>query len=142
MGRDGCSGTVTDNVREGGCACGAVHFKAEGEPLRVGLCHCMDCRKALASAFMGFTVFPRAAVQLTGDTGRWLSKRWYERHFCRQCGSRVAGVDTNSDEIELPIGAFDDVGLFTPQYENWVVRREPWLTPLDVPQNRHDRPVA
>jgi hypothetical protein len=142
MVRDACSGTVTDNVREGGCACGAVRFKAEGEPLRVGLCHCMDCRKAHASAFMGFTVYPRAAVQLTGDAGRWPSKPWYERHFCRQCGSRVAGVDANSDAIELPIGAFDEVGLFTPQYENWVVRREPWLMPLDVPQNRHDRPVG
>jgi hypothetical protein len=125
--------------RTGGCACDAVRIKARGEPLRVGLCHCMDCRKAHASAFMGFAVFNRSTVELSGETKRWFSKPWYERHFCPQCGSRVAGIDTNSDEIELPIGVFDEVGAFTPQYENWVIRREPWLRRLDVPQNDGDR---
>ena len=126
----------------GGCACGAVRFRAQGEPVRVGLCHCMDCRKAHASAFMGFCVYQRSQVELHGETRRWLSKPWYERHFCPQCGSRVAGIDTNSDEVELPLGGFDEVGAFTPQYENWIVRREPWLAPLDVPQNAGDRPVG
>ena len=142
MARDACSGSMTDNVREGGCACGAVRFRAQGEPVRVGLCHCMDCRKAHASAFMGFTVFDRAKVELSGDTRKWLSKACYERLFCPVCGSRVAGIDTNSDEIELPLGSFDNVGLFTPQYENWIIRRERWLQPLAVPQNDRDRPSS
>ncbi|MGK7654598.1 GFA family protein [Roseovarius sp. B08] len=30
---------------EGGCLCGAVRITAEGAPDRVGLCHCLDCRK-------------------------------------------------------------------------------------------------
>jgi hypothetical protein len=127
-------------IREGGCACGAVRFTAPGEALRVGLCHCMDCRKGHASPFMAFTVFRRSEVELTGDTGVCLSKPWYERRFCPECGARVAGIDTSSNEIELPVGAFDEVGAFTPQYENWVIRREPWLLPLDVPQNPRDRP--
>jgi hypothetical protein len=100
----------------------------------------MDCRKAHASPFMGFVVFKGKAVKLTGEIGRWPSKPWYERQFCPRCGSRVAGLDANSDEIELPLGAFDEVGQFTPQYENWIVRREPWLRPLEVPQNSRDRP--
>ena len=132
---------VDTNAREGGCACGAVRFKAEGEPLRTGLCHCMDCRKAHASPFMAFTVFSRDKVELSGATGTWLSKPWYERHFCPQCGARVAGIDTRSDEIELPVGAFDHVGEFVPEYENWVIRREPWQPPLAVPQNPRDRPL-
>ena len=86
-----------------------------------------------------FTVYERSRVELEGKTGTWLSKPWYERYFCSACGSRVAGVDTNSNEIELPVGAFDEIGLFTPQYENWVIRREPWLKPLAVPQHPRDR---
>ncbi len=88
---------------------------------------------------MAFTVFKRSRVELSGTTGIWLSKPWYERHFCTACGSRIAGVDTGSDEIELPVGAFDDVGVFMPQYENWVIRREPWLEPLEVPQHPKER---
>jgi hypothetical protein len=60
--------------RLGGCSCAAVRFKADGEPMRVGLCHCMDCRKSHASAFMGFAVFNRGKVELSGETGQWMSK--------------------------------------------------------------------
>ena len=133
------SSSMDDRIISGGCACGAVRFEAAGDALRTGICHCMDCRKSHASPFMAFAVFKRSRVELSGELGTWLSKPWYERSFCIACGSRVAGVDTNSDEIELPLGAFDDIGIFTPQYENWVIRREPWLTALQVPQHLRDR---
>jgi hypothetical protein len=29
----------------GGCACGKVRFEVRGEPYRVGVCHCLTCRK-------------------------------------------------------------------------------------------------
>ncbi len=29
----------------GGCLCGNVRIVAQGAPYRVGLCHCLDCRK-------------------------------------------------------------------------------------------------
>ena len=44
--------------REGGCACGQLRFRARGEPLRVGLCHCMTCRNESGSAFNFFAIFP------------------------------------------------------------------------------------
>ena len=33
----------------GGCACGKVRFEAEGEPDRVGICHCPTSNMVLAS---------------------------------------------------------------------------------------------
>ena len=29
----------------GGCLCGSVRIVASGRPYRVGVCHCLDCRK-------------------------------------------------------------------------------------------------
>ena len=118
--------------RRGGCACGAVRFTARGEPERVGLCHCLTCRKAHAAAFFPFAVYRRERFEISGTTAAWSADGGYERRFCPACGARVAGL--NGDEIELSLGGFDDPGQLTPQYESWVSRREPWLAPLDVPQ--------
>lgn len=129
---------MTDDSLSGGCACGAVRFAAQGRPERVGLCHCMTCRKAHAAACNPFVVYRRERVEIVGELQDWASTPTYVRSFCPTCGSRIAGVIADSGEIELSIGGFDAVGAFAPQYENWVVRREPWLAALDVPQNQGD----
>jgi hypothetical protein len=43
--------------REGGCACGAVRYVVTGGPLRVGLCHCLTCRKRHGAPFNAFAAF-------------------------------------------------------------------------------------
>ena len=35
----------------GGCLCGDVRLVATGRPYRVGLCHCLDCRKHHGALF-------------------------------------------------------------------------------------------
>jgi hypothetical protein len=32
-----------------------------------------------------------------------------------------------SDELDLPLGAFDRVGIYEPTYELWCCHKEPWL---------------
>ncbi len=128
---------TTDDRLTGGCACGAVRFTTRGQPLRVGLCHCLTCRKAHAAAFNPFVVFAPDQVKVTGALATWASSPSYQRRFCRVCGSRVLGV--NDGEVELSLGSFDEPGRFAPQYESWISRREPWLAPLPVPQHEHDR---
>jgi len=118
---------------EGGCACGAVRFVVRGAPLRAGLCHCMTCRKGHAGAFNPFLVFAAEQVAVTGRLRSWPSSPEYDRRFCPVCGSRVIAI--NGDEVELSLGSFDETGIFAPEYESWVVHREPWLTPIDGPQN-------
>ena len=50
----------------GGCLCGAVRLEARGKPLRVGVCHCLDCRKHHGSLFYAAAVFPEGAVAISG----------------------------------------------------------------------------
>jgi hypothetical protein len=124
---------------EGGCGCGAVRFRVEGEPVRVGICHCLDCRKAHASVFNAFAIFDVARVELRGELRDWESSPGYNRRFCARCGARVCGAGEGG-EIELALGSFDQPGRYSPQYESWVVRREPWLAPLAVRQNPGNLP--
>ena len=41
----------------GGCLCGLVRFVATGEPYRVGVGHCMDCRKHHGALFHASAIF-------------------------------------------------------------------------------------
>lgn len=109
----------------GGCLCGAVRLVASGEPYRVGICHCMDCRKHHGALFFVAAIFPEAAVAIEGDT-----RAYNGRHFCPNCGSSVFA--RWSDEIEVHLGALDFPDQFIPTYENWIIRRETWLPPLPV----------
>ena len=129
---------MEDVVRNGGCACGAVRWQARGEPRRVGLCHCMDCRKAHGATFNPFVVYAREQVTIEGTPTPWRSSAEYVRWFCGTCGSRVFGEQPG--EYELSLGGFDEVGVLAPQYENWCLRREPWLPDLGIPQHDRDRP--
>lgn len=109
----------------GSCLCGDVRFEATGEPWRVGLCHCLDCRKHHGALFFAAAIFPADAVSVTGET-----RDYRGRHFCPRCGSSVFA--RYGDEIELHLGAFDEPNRFEPTYECWTVRRESWLPPFPL----------
>ncbi len=112
----------------GGCLCGALRLVAIGRPYRVGLCHCLDCRKNHGALFQACAIFPESAVTVTGET-----RTYAGRSFCPTCGSPVFG--RSADEIEVNLGALDEPDQFTPTYELWTVRREAWLPPF--PLARH-----
>lgn len=104
----------------GGCLCGKVRFEASGQPFRVGICHCLDCRKHHGALFHASAIFPADAVAISGQTQVYAS-----RHFCPHCGSTVFG--RSGDEVELNLGSMDSPDRFVPTYELWTVRRESWL---------------
>jgi len=104
----------------GGCLCGSVRIVASGRPYRVGLCHCLDCRKHHGALFYAAAIFPQAAVSITGETHEYAG-----RHFCPRCGSSVFA--RSADEIEVSLGALDAPDQLRPTYESWTLRREAWL---------------
>tara|TARA_Y100001937_G_scaffold21159_1_gene29797 strand:+ start:353 stop:742 length:390 start_codon:yes stop_codon:yes gene_type:complete len=107
----------------GGCLCGQVRFSTSAQPYRVGVCHCMDCRKYHGALFHASAIFAQDAVTLSGETGQY-----GDRHFCPRCGSSV--YSRTADEIELNLGSLDAPDQFTPTYELWTIRRETWLPPF------------
>ena len=108
----------------GGCLCGAVRFQASGAPDRVGLCHCLVCRKHHGAVFFAAAIFPEGSVTVSGQTSHF-----QDRHFCPTCGSSV--FSKSDDEIELHLGAMDEPDRFRPDYELWTCRKESWLGDFD-----------
>ena len=109
----------------GGCLCGKVRFVASGLPDRVGLCHCLDCRKHHGALFYAAAIFPQDAVTISGET-----RSHSGRFFCPTCGSSVFARTSN--EVEVHLGALDAPNQLTPTYESWTVRREAWLPPISL----------
>ena len=112
----------------GGCLCGKVRLVAAGRPSRVGICHCLDCRKHHGALFYAAAIFPKASVSIEGQTSDYQG-----RNFCPECGSSVFA--RSGEEIEVHLGILDAPDQHMPSYENWTVRREAWLP--SFPLDRH-----
>src|SRR5439155_13198022 len=115
----------------GGCLCGNVRIVASGLPYRVGLCHCLDCRKHHGALFHASAVFPQDAVTIDGET-----RDYAGRFFCPRCGSSIFA--RTADEIEVSLGSLDAPDQPMPTYESWVIRRESWLPPFPL-RRRYER---
>jgi hypothetical protein len=115
----------------GGCLCGGVRLVATGRPYRVGICHCMDCRKHHGALFHASAIFPQDAVEIEGDT-----REYAGRHFCPRCGSSI--FSRSDDEVEVSLGSLDQPDQFQPTYELWIIRRESWLPAFPIGR-RYDR---
>ena len=122
------------NVLKGSCRCGNVSLSVRGQPVRVGICHCTDCRQESGSAFTFFGVWPTAQFDYQGETAGFAGRR-----FCQRCGSRL--FSANEEEAEVKLGILSDATTqLTPAYELWIKRREPWLRPVDgAEQHEQDR---
>lgn len=115
----------------GGCLCGNVRIEATGRPDRVGICHCLDCRKHHGALFYAAAIFPVSTVTIEGETNQYRG-----RHFCPRCGSSVFAA--SGDEIEVHLGTLDAPDQFVPNYECWTIRREAWLPPFPLDE-RYER---
>ena len=109
----------------GSCLCGAVRVVASGEPDRVGVCHCMDCRKHHGAVFHASAIYPEDAVSVEGETSSYQG-----RFFCPRCGSSV--YSTSEGEVEVHLGILDEPNQLAPTYELWTTRRENWLPGFPV----------
>jgi hypothetical protein len=104
-----------------------------GEPVRVSVCHCLDCKKRSGGAFAVQARWPAEQVAIEG-TSKCFSKladsgNRITFHFCPQCGSDVH-YEINGkfdDLIAIPLGAFDDPHFASPRFSVWEARKNDWV---------------
>lgn len=122
----------------GGCACGAVRYRVQGQPVLGTVCHCRFCQRRLASAFALLATFPEASVELLQGTPverehrSDVSGRWLRMSFCPACGTTVSHTaEIRPGMRTIAAGTFDDPGWFPVHRHIWVQSKLPWVTVPD-----------
>jgi len=130
-------------VHEGGCLCGAVRFKTQGEPINVRICHCRICQKSMGSPFFARALFDQKAITLEGPTGRFPTSERLERVFCQTCGTRLAAWRKNGTAAGLALALFDERNAFAPTEHIWTSEKIDWVCVADgLPQYREGLPLG
>jgi len=99
---------MSDQVRTGGCLCGAVRYRTSGSVRPVISCHCEQCRRT-SGHHVAASASCHADFELTEDRGlTWYrSSDWAQRGFCSTCGSSLFYQFKDADEISIHAGTFD-----------------------------------
>jgi len=116
---------------EGGCACGAVRYATDADPIMSGHCQCRRCQQLSGTGHATFAAFPVAAVDVTGEVTYWGytadSGNTASRGHCPTCGSMVLGKTSGfQDMLAIQLASLDDPGMVTPQMVFFHAKAQPW----------------
>jgi hypothetical protein len=117
--------------RTASCRCGALQVECRGEPVRVSVCHCLECQKRSGSAFAVQARWKDEDVTVTGDVQLWQqiadSGHRATYHFCPTCGSTIFYVIEGWPGVTaVPVGNFADPGFPPPRFSVYEHRRHAW----------------
>ena len=117
--------------RRASCRCGSLTAVARGEPVRVSVCHCLECKRRTGSAFSYNAHWPSDRVELDGRFANW--RRTTEEgfscdyDFCPQCGSTIVyRIERRPGIVSIPVGAFADPDFPEPTVSVFGERRHRW----------------
>lgn len=91
----------------GGCQCGAVRFRIDGDLGEASICHCRMCQKATGGFFGPYVSVATADLVWTrGERKRFQSSNKVQRGFCGDCGTPLT-FEYDGASLGLSIAAFD-----------------------------------
>jgi hypothetical protein len=116
---------------EGGCACGAVRYSTDADPIMSGHCQCRKCQQLSGTGHASFAAFPAPAVKVKGDVKFWSYKadsgNQASRGHCPTCGSMVLGKTSGfPDMIAVQLASLDNPSKITPQMVFYHAKAQPW----------------
>lgn len=133
------------DILEGGCRCGAVRYRARGEPLMSALCHCRDCRRSTGAPVVAWALFASSQVTFSGSTpAEHTPSPGVRRGFCPQCGTSLSfTADYLPGMVDLTLGSLDEPERIAPQFHYWTSQRLPWMAAQDaLPHHPEFPPMA
>ena len=102
---------------EGGCYCGAVRYKTEGDAMFKGQCHCRECQYGSGGGPNFVMAMPEAGFSYTKGEPASFSRTDLEnpvaREFCSACGTQlVSRAPSVPGAALIKVGTLDDPSAF------------------------------
>ncbi|MEM9965731.1 MAG: GFA family protein [Asticcacaulis sp.] len=122
------------DIRSGGCQCGAIRFRVEGDLGKASICHCRMCQKAFGNFFAPLvSVHEGTLFWMTAEPKRFQSSNHVRRGFCGDCGTPL--TYEAPDGLALAIAAFDDPSGIVPVIQFGTEGKLPYVDDLqDLPE--------
>ena len=77
-------------ARHATCSCGHLRLTIEGEPVRISMCHCLECQRRTGAVISNQARFRREQITFAGKATTWTRKAESGNaltfHFCPICG--------------------------------------------------------
>ncbi len=112
----------------GNCLCGNVSFKADGDIMMQGNCHCLDCQQVTGAAYATLVFMSENDVKITGETKKFEHKvdsgNSLTKDFCPNCGSQMFGANLGRPgSIALRAGSINEKAEIKPQFNVYASRK-------------------
>ena len=102
----------------GSCLCGLSHYTATPAPIKMLICHCLNCKKWSGSAFGANIWVWRSSFSLRPDYSQHVrgykdqgtdSGQMTERHFCSRCGCSLFSTVPGWEAVSITSGTVDHI---------------------------------
>ena len=119
------------NFAAGQCLCEAVKYTISSEPVKMAQCHCDDCKKITGTGHASIAFFNKDNVDIKGKIKSYASVTdsgsTITRSFCPTCGSRLFGINSNSEKvIGVSVGTLEESSWFKPELIVYNKRKSSW----------------
>lgn len=117
--------------RTASCSCGQLRIEVQGEPVGVGVCHCLECQRRTGSVFAALAAFS-APYEVSGTATEYVRAgdqgARFRFRFCPVCGTNLFHTEEGHEEsVSVAVGAFADPGFTPPQDSVYDCRRHAWV---------------
>jgi hypothetical protein len=122
-----------ENVFEGQCQCGAIHYRVTGVAITMFACHCTECQRQAGSAFGMALWIKDPVVEISGGTVKeWIrnmpSGKQMACQFCPDCGTRLFHQVVGQNRVlSIKPGTLHHPRKLEPVGHIWLSSKQEWL---------------
>jgi hypothetical protein len=115
---------------EGGCYCGSVRYRAEGDAMFKGQCHCRECQYISGGHPNVVIGMSEAGFAYTKGAPKTFRRKDLDnpvgREFCSECGTHLLTKTSGlPGAVLIKVGTLDDPSAFGgPQMVIWTIDKQ------------------